>query len=267
MDQSPLEFKPWDGEQEEQLAETFEKAEPRLEGGKVGKRASLYLQHLCSKIGGHELWKEDDQGDWRPTMPQAQREQVISNMWYTDVLTAFVKLRIDAGESPHVTFPISDPYDKTGKRTVDWRGNLANLPFEGSPSLEDQLWTFETGRPVKIRGKQVTKLIMGPMKWSASEQLEMLKMNPRRLTMNTLAYSIWEIPEVLPIGDSGSRLTYTSKDLRKVPKSVMNRLASELEANHHGLDTSIEVIDHEKDRSWESSVPWFRGDFFDVTSQ
>lgn len=265
-----LEFKDWDVEQEEQLAELLQDAQEKFEGGRVGRRASYILQHLAVEIGGVRLWEE--KGDsWEPLMPLPQRLAAISGLWTVDVLTAYILLRIHAGEDPNVKFPIPDPFDRKGERTVDWEGDLSKLPFTGSPKVEDQLWEYALKHPTKINGKTATRFVMGPTRWAVTEQLEVLNHHQRRMNLDQLAGSIWEIPDVLPNrvdqGGHVSRTNYTRKMLRKLKKVDANALVDGINSHHNGLDASIEVYDHERGRSFESSVPWYRPDFFDVTSQ
>lgn len=265
-----LRFKDWDVEQEEELSEILQDAGDKFDGGRVGKRASYILQHLAAEIGGVVLWEE--KGDsWESTMPLPQRLATISNLWTVDVLTAYILLRIHAGEDPNVGFPIPDPFDRKGERTVDWRGDLSQLPFDGSPNVEDQLWEYQLKHPTKINGKVATKFVMGPTRWAVTEQLEILNHHQRRMNLDQLAGSIWEIPDVLPNRADGnghvSRTTYTRKSLRKLKKVDVNALVDGINSKHNGPDATIEVFDSEKGRTFESSVPWYRPDFFDVTSQ
>lgn len=266
-----LRFKDWDVEQEEQLAELLQDAQEKFEGGRVGRRASHILQHLAVEIAGVQMWEE--KGDsWEPLMPLPQRLATISNLWTVDVLTAYILLRIHAGENTNVQFPIPDPFDRKGERMVDWEGDLSQLPFVGSPRVEDQLWEYKLKHPTKINGKTATKFVMGPTRWATTEQLEILNHHQRRMNLDQLAGSIWEIPEVVPNRvdkNSGhvSRTTYTRRSLRKMRKVDVNGLVDGINSNHNGVDASIVVYDQDRGRSFESSVPWYRPDFFDVTSQ
>ena len=263
-DDKSVKFKSWDGEQEEQLAEVLQKNKAKLEGGRVGKRASLILQHMCAEVAGQKFWEEDANGDWHEAIPFEQRELFMSQMWHVDVLTAFMLLKIDVDLDPNVKFPIFTPYDPDGERTVDWEGDLSQLPFKGSQDFEDQLWEFVPRRPFKVRGKTVTKMIMGPMKWGVTERLELL--NPGAVNMKTIAASIWEIPEVAPIVE-GRRLTYSTNDLKRMHKADISACVNGINEKTDGLDSSIEVYDPVVEKTFESSVPWIRADFFDVASQ
>lgn len=264
-DKPTLRFKPWDGEQEEQLAELLYARRADIENGRVGKRASLILQHMCSEIAGNVMWTEQQDGSWAPAMPLEQREMVLSQLWHVDALVAFMKLKIETSLDPKVRFPIHTPFDLEGQRTCDWEGDLSELPFQGSPKVADQIWEYTLRKPFKIRGKMVTKITMGPMKWAATESLELL--NPGAANLRTIAACIWEIKEVAPISDNGARLTYTIADLKRMHKADISALATGLGKNYHGLDSSIEVWDSKVSKSFESSVPWIRADFFDVASQ
>lgn len=263
--QKSVKFKSWDGEQEEQLAELLHARRADMEGGRVGKRASLILQHMCAEIGGHILWTSRPDGGWDQAMPLEQRESILSQMWHVDVLVAFMMLKIETSLDPKVRFPVHTPYDLEGQRTCDWEGDLSALPFQGSPLISDQLWEYTLRKPIQIRGRTVTKLTMGPMKWATTESLELL--NPGAANLRTIAACIWEIREIAPIGETGNRLTYTLADLKRMHKADISMLESGLEEHHSGLDSSISVLDKKVNKRFPSSVPWIRADFFDVASQ
>lgn len=264
-DKPAIKFKPWDGEQEEQLAELLHSKRSEIEGGKVGKRASLILQHMCAQIAGNTLWSEQADGSWQAEMPLEKREAILSQMWHVDVLVAFIMLKIETSIDRMVRFPIYSPYDLEGQRTCDWEGDLSQLPFQGSKSISDQIWEYKLKKPFKLRGKLITKLVMGPMKWAVTENLELL--NPGAANLRTLAACIWEVPEFAPIGENGQRVPYTSNDLKRMHKSDISEITAGIEKNYHGLDSSIEVWDPKVKKFFKSSVPWIRADFFDVASQ
>lgn len=258
-------FRPWDGEAEEQLAQVLHDARSKLEGGRVGKRASLILAHMCAEINGKVFWEQSTQdGSWRAAMPLPEREMVISQMWHTDVLTAFIMLKIDTAMDPNVRFPIHSPYDLDGERTVDWEGDLSQLPFVGSQLISDQLWELELRKPFMMRGKLISKMTMGPMRWAVTEQLELL--NPGAANLKTIAASIWEIPEIAPNAEH-KRLSYTVADLKRMHKTDISSAVNGLDEHHNGLDSSIEVFDPIARKSFQSSVPWIRADFFDIASK
>ena len=270
-DDTSIRFKPWDTEREEELAELFHRERKTLEGGRVGKRASLILQHMCASIAGHVFWKETPEGGWVEEMTQASREAVMSNLWQTDVLTAMVLLRNDALMDSIAEFPVVDPRDATGKTLIDWRGDLGTLPFNGPTDWESQLWTFEPKRPFMMRGKKVDKIVMGPLRWGSTEKLRVLDMSEGIEDLNALADSIWEIPAIHRVEPGAARVPYRRADLRRMMKPDLSRLKREYDSNTNGLDMSIEVVQHDahgrETFSFVSSVPWYRTDFFEGTSQ
>jgi hypothetical protein len=131
--------------------------------------------------------------------------------------------------------------------------------------LNSQLWTYDLKHPIEVMSKQVTKIVFGPTRWSVTEKIEALNHHVRRMNLDQIVGSIWEIPEVAP---RESAAPYVKSHLRKVRKVDLNAIMKGIGEDHHaGLDMSIEVYDQEKDRTFTSSVPWYRPDFFDDTSQ
>ncbi len=257
-------FKPWKGLQEAEMSKMLKKNSDKLEGGKVCKKVSLMLSYMCTEIAGAKFWEETENG-FVERMTQGEREKHISEMYETDVLTAFMLMRM-ACIDDHVSMRVPSPF-KQG-RTCHWTGDLSQLVLSGPTDPSEAVWRYDLTSPAKMRGKAIVRALdMGPSKWKTSEQIEFE--DPSNTNLLTIAGAIKGSPQL--DGDHGHKVEhFYERDLYDVTKKDLSRLAKGMEENHTGLNLSIEVLDEEEGRNGRtflSSVPWIYPDFFEDSSQ
>jgi len=263
-DNKTIGFKPWKGLQEDEMSEMLRKNSHKLEGTKVCKKISLMLTYMCVNIAGHVFWEEGEPGVYAERMTQGERESIISGMYETDILTAFVLMRM-ACIDEEISMKMASPYKKD--RFCRWSGNLSDLPFSGTPDSSVSTWEYKLDSPAMVRGKQVRSFLVGPSLWRTAELLEFD--SPSGTNLSTIAGAIKGSPEL--DGEQGHKVTdFYTRDLYDVSKKDISRIGKLMEKNHSGLNMEIEVLDKEEGRdgrTFVTSVPWIYPDFFEDSSQ
>lgn len=261
-DDKTVSFKPWDGEREEENAKVIESNKKKLEGGRFCKYASLILQNMCVSIAGYEFWKPDERnpGSYVEIIKKPERELVISQMWEADVLAAYFMLRNDALCDSSAEFEVLSPFDLDKERVCLWKGDLSEIEIVGAPTIEEALWEYQLKKPFIFRGGEITKLVLGPMKWFSSEQVTLEK--PGALNLKTIAASIHKVPEHFD-----GNIQVNVHDLKRMSKADIRAIEKQYDSHHSGLDMSIRVFDDVKEKWFDASIPWMSTDFFDATSQ
>lgn len=261
-DEKSVEFKPWNGREELALSKAIHNGRSKLEGGRVGRKITLTLQQMCTKLAGKTFWELDAKGNYVEACTQVERENHIRSMWETDVLVAYLLLRIDALDDPLVSLDLPSPYSTDGKRDCNWKGDITALPFEGSDDIDTARWEYTLRRPMKMRGKDVTKLVIGPLRWGTADGLK-FQTHPYEAKMRGIAGSIHSAPEVT----SAPGVVFTMEDLQGMRKSDIEALVREIDRRHNGLNLEIEVYDTVAEESFDTSLPWVHPDFFGSSSQ
>ena len=258
-DNKTVKFKPWTGKAERLMSKVLHDGRKSMEGGKVCRRVTLYLQFMCTEIAGKQFWKRDDDGNYKECCSQAEREYHLRSMYQADVLTAYFLMRI-AGVDPEYNCTYVSPLDIDGKRECKWVGNLEDLEFKNDPT-DDLEFEYEFKSPVRIRGKECSKVILGPAPWALAEDLKIL--NPGAVNLKLIAASIVCVPDI----STERGIPFDETDLDEVPKRELNELEDIIGKKHKGLDMEVEVWDPEAEEFFQSSINWMDPDFLGGSSQ
>lgn len=255
-------FKPWKGLQEVEMSKMLKANGEKLDGGKVCKKVSLMLTYMCTEIAGATFWEQTEKG-YVERMTQSEREAHISEMYETDVLIAFMLMRM-ACIDDHVSMKVPSPF-KQG-RTCRWTGDLSGLPLSGPMDPKTAEWEYKLTSPALMRGNvSVETLTMGPSKWRTSEQIAFE--SPENTNLLTIAGAIKSSPQF----NAEHKVNhFYERDLYDVEKKDLSRISQGMEDHHTGLNMAIEVFDEEEGRegrTFISSVPWIYPDFFEDSSQ
>jgi hypothetical protein len=257
-----IEFKNWDAREEIALSKLMHDSRGAMEGGRVGHKITLTLSQMCTSISGTKFWDQQANGTYKEALSKVERDQFIRRMWETDVLAAYLLLKMDALNDPIASIPLLSPFDPDKKRTIPWKGDLSQLDFKGSDSVEVCQWDYVLRKPFMIRGKRVTQFKMGPLRWQTADSLQ-FEAKDFEAKMRTILGSIHSIPEV---SESEGR-AYILADINGLAKPDIEAIADGIEKHHSGLDMEIEVLDPIVDRSYKTSIPWAHPDFFGSSSR
>ena len=256
-----VKFKSWDAIEETALSRALYEGRGKMEGGRVGKKISITLSHMCTELAGAKFWEETDDG-YKQVMNELEREAHIRRMWETDVLIAYFLLRIDALGDPFVKLQVPSPFDPLGKRLVIWKGDISGAEMFGSENVEDAFWDYELRRPFKIRGKIASKFCMGPLRWATADSLQ-FQTKPYEAKLRGILGSIQLIPDV----SMSASTSYTLADLGRLHKTDIEAITAEIESRQHGMDLEIECYDPEAEQTFKTALPWIHPDFFGASSQ
>src|SRR5690606_14095475 len=134
------------------------------------------------------------------------------------------------------------------ERVCNWTGDISTIVFNGSDDIEESRWDYVLRKPMKMRGKTVTKLRMGPLKWGTADGLK-FQTHPYEAKLRGIAGSIHSVPEVTSVPGA----MFTMEDLQQMRKSDIEGIVAEMNKRHSGLDLEIEVFDDIAEKSFESS--------------
>lgn len=214
----------------------------------MGKWVSIVLSYMCPTWGG---MKFDD-------IEMVERQVHISTMTMADVMTAYCWLRHES-LGPHIDMELTSPY--TGKR-FDWVGDIGSIEVRSVEKLEDALWDYELQVPMKIRGKKIKKLVMGPQHWN---HIEMMDKVVGAAKVEVIGSSVHSIPDI-----QEGPMVLIPGDLDDMTKRDIEAISGKINDNSLGPRMVLEVVDatHEEEPGKIFWVPldWRYDRFFSNSS-
>jgi hypothetical protein len=208
---------------------------------------------MCIRFAGKDLWiPGSTPGAYKEAMKESERRQFIASHHETDVLLAYILLHIASrGEIMSVSIEMDD-------RTIPVEFDLRQVEFIGSDKQEDALFYYKLHRPINIRGKQVTFMILGPCAFHQiadtpfSGNSEKTNFDP----ISYLASSIYYIPEV-----QTSRILVSSRELNNLCLNDLKKMREELGKHYIGINMIVEFEDTELQSKFMHYIPWYDASF------
>lgn len=244
--------RPWKMKEERILGKR--RAESDKAGGNLGSYIAIVLSTMCTSLGGH---------DWAELKDDApERQLVVSQMWMPDVFYAYCWLRLKALGNI-VPLKLRSPYNN---QQFEFKADLKTLEVEVPETLEACHWVYELQEPINVRGKTVTKLTLGPQRWSYLEQLQ----DPNLATAKAavIAASIRYIPEVAS-SESGKpiEIVIADQELDEMSKADIEALAAGIEAHGVGPIMTVTAVCPATKREFEAAIDWRYDNFFGTGSR
>lgn len=209
---------------------------------------NMVLATMCPELGHHKFNEQQK---------LAERQVHIGQLYMPDVFYAYVWLRIQA-LGPLLAMKYACPHCRT-KGTVN--ADLNTTMVKTVDNLADAQWTYELTTPLKIRGKELTKLKMGPPRWNA------LEMADTNMGMNTAAAKLLVIVGSIHAADElGGAVFIAADELDEMTKRDIEALASLIDANSVGPKMVLEHACTKCKAPMRLPIDWSYDSFFGISS-
>lgn len=236
-----FEMSPWRLKQEKEIGEIAEENPD----ANMGEYISMIVAHMCPKVGPHIFEK----------MPQPEKRVHISQMYMGDVFTVYCALRKKAMGN---LVPMELKCSRC-KKSRDFKADLNTLEVTVADGLDELLWEYKLQEPVKIRGKEVTKMILGPARWELIEAID-AGYHMGTAKESTIKSHVIQIPEL------GGPVALVNNELDELAKIDVETLTTEIEDRAIGPDMSIsdKCPNCKADNTY--ALDWRYDNFFGVSS-
>jgi hypothetical protein len=249
-------FKDWNGATHRDLASLLgsQKVKDDFEGGKLFKKILYILQFMCIKFAGKDLWLPAASGNgYKEAMKESERKNFIASHHETDVLLAYILLHIASrGEIMSVSI------ETDNERVVPVEFDLRQIEFTGSDKQEDSLFYYKLHRPINIRGKQVTFMILGPCAFNQIADTP-FSGNSDKSNYDPISYlssSIYYVPEL-----QTSKVIINSSELNKLCLNDLKKMREQLAKHYTGINMIVEFEDQELQTKFMHYLPWYDASF------
>lgn len=243
-----LEVRPWRMKEERELGALKQQAGE--EGGTLANYISMVLGYMCPQIGGNRF--ETNQ----VTMAQVK----IGQMYMADVFHAYCWLRLQA-LGHELPFKLKSP--NTNKE-FEWTADLRTLEVRTIENPEDMYWTYNVKVPFQIRGKTISKMIMGQQFWSSLGMMEPGG-NMGAATASIIAASVHRIPEL-----QEGPVALVDGDLDEMTKRDIEAISTAIDDHGLGPKMYLEVTDPTVPRAnkptFKAPLDWRYDAFFQTSS-
>lgn len=212
----------------------------------VSQYAGIVLAYMYRKFGP---WDFD-------IMEMPERRAHISGLTMPDVFFAYIYLRIKAmgpGFKMEVTcsrcsneFPFVVNLEDTEVRFVEDPGKV--------------FWEYELKNPFQLRGHEVTRLKMGPTRWSNMEATPAGALNLGIAKRQIITGSLYGFPGL-------DDMVLAPHELDQLTKIDIEALTNMLDELSLGPDMSIEGKCPKCQRGFKESIDWSYEAFFGTSSQ
>jgi hypothetical protein len=243
--QRDIAVRPWRLKEEKILGRRREQ-NPKMN---MGKYVSIVLATMCTKLAGQK-WDElllDD---------TIEREMNISTMWMPDVFYAYIWLRLQSMKKT-LDMKLQSPYSG---QEFDFVGDLKTVEVKVPVSLDACMWEYELIDPIKVREKQVTKLVLGPQRWNHIEQMGDVSIGAAKETV--ILASIHSLPEV-----QDTPIALAEDELDEMSKEDLETLSDRIDIHGFGPVMSLDAICPRTKRSFVVPIDWRFDNFFGISSR
>ena len=237
----------WDWEVEEELGELAEKNEDMG----MGVYISEVIGTAISKLGELDFTR----------LKRSQRRLVISRLFYSDAIYVYVHARI-AALGAHIRFE-RFKCEKCRKPT-DFVGDLRTLEVKAYPEGELPRKTVELERAFTYGGKEIEKVVVGPLKWAFMETDDVSNLtNPAKFRLHTLRNGIVGLEGI----DEGIPIVLTREHAKSLGPAAINRLVREIDSLGGGavMECAGQCISCRTE--FRRAIDWTYDNFFGRSSQ
>lgn len=241
-----IDVRPWRMKEEKVLGRRREQDDKR----NMGKYVSIVLATMCTKLAGGD-WselKEDDTAD---------RELVVSQMWMGDVFYAYIYLRMRVMGN-ELLMTLTSPY-KPHLDVFTWTGDLSSVEVKVPENIEDCMWTYQLRDPFTIRGKQITRLVMGPPRWYHVEEMGDTTVGAAKGVV--IHSSIHTVPEIQE-GEIG----LGPDEIDEMGKLDIEHLTNQLNEKGFGPQMQVEAVCPYTKKTFNTPIDWSFDQFFGISS-
>lgn len=210
----------------------------------MAEYVSMVVATMCSRLGPHDF----------TTMDANARRVAVNQMFMGDVFFAYVYLRIQS-IGPDLTLQIKVP----GRQgDVKYVADLNTVDVVCADSFEAATYWHNLSTPLMIRGQQVNRLKLGPLRWSSLE-------GDRRLgDGNKGVAKAMAIRGAICGSDAFPELQVTDAELDELTKRDIEAMANAIDKNAIGPVMVIE--DQYEGKPFKVGIDWRYDNFFAVSS-
>ncbi len=238
-----ISVRPWRFKEEKELGELRDENSET----NIAQYVSMVLSTMCTQIGNHDFNK----------LKFIEKRVSVGQMWMGDVFEAYIWLRIKTLGNL-LSLDLKCP---NCKKKIEFIVDLLTTEVATVDKLEDSFWEYELKTPITIRGKKITKFLMGPARWIAIENLSSTAdLNTGLAKASVICGSIQKTPEY-ELG------ILVQEDLDELEKIDIETLTAQIDKNNVGPDMSVEAKCKRCKTKFVSSINWNYDDFFGVSSR
>lgn len=210
-----IEVRRWRLREEKMLAELVRP------GTNMAQYVTSVLATMCTRLGVHDF----EGSGMKPEV----RSAAVSSMWMADVWYAYVWLRYKSlGKVVKMTLTCA----KCGLE-YPYQADLETLRVRTIERAEDASWSYELREPIKIRGKQVSKLGFGLQRWAAVETI--FGTNSGAAKAAAIAGAI------RTINDEKEELVFSENDVDELSKQDFEGIIAQMDEQFVGPNMAIEI--------------------------
>lgn len=239
--------KPW------RMAEEKELAKQQSEGGdNLATYVSNVIAFMCEQLGSHAM------GPMKP----AERRLAVSQMFMGDVWYVYASIR-RAALGDELKLNLRCPRCRAD---ISFTASLGTLAVRTAPTVDACMWSYELLNPIKVRGKQVDVLHLGPQRWYPVESAhaDQNTAQAKELGIRASLYRINDAPERVQLVDG---------ELDQLSKRDFETLVAMIDERFIGPNMALDVgKDHPCLKCGFSEprripIDWRYDSFFGVSSR
>lgn len=216
-----IDFRSWNLRREKQLG----KLKTSSAADSVMKFTTTVLTVMCSQLGG---LKPDPVSGMRPKEFAKLRLQTAA-LFLMDVLYAYVYLRREV-MGPELVFNAQCP---SCRQPAAVSADLDTTTVSYVDDIAETYWTYKLIDSIKVRGKEIAHLKMGPPRWSVLENTDASGIDFGGQKADLILGSVIEAGEL-------GQVALIETDLDDLTKRDVEGLAAELDDHLVGPDMRVE---------------------------
>lgn len=236
--------KEWTFEEEEQLGELREKNKDI----NMGHWVAMVLSTLLTKLGHNQ----DFQGT-----SMTERRIAISNLTMPDVFFCYIWLRRETigKDLPLMVTCLGCNHE------FKYIADLDTLEVRVVDEEKDALWEYKFQKPFEIRGKEVSRALVGPTTWGSLEA-----MGDRVRNMNTAIAKKGIIHGAIREYAELGKVPLAANEINKMRKSDIEGLANDINNRAIGPDMLVEGSCPKCGKTFKNPLDWSSDSFFATSS-
>lgn len=239
-----LACKPWRGREEREVGKL------RGESREEGDFPTKLLAYMYERMGPHDF----------TTMSMAEKQVVISQMFFGDALYAYVWLRTQC-IGPELTLDLTC---QNCAFEFKFAADLETSEVRTAPDTEAVAWEYDLQHPFEVRGKKAAAFELAPSRWVTMQQAAKATFDNGAHNANATKLDIMRscISGVAGVGP----MVLTMAELDDMAKIDIERLASQIDEHEIGPDMLVSEKCPRCRRSVRVSLDWDYASFFEISS-
>ena len=238
-----FEVRPWRLKEEKELGQ--------LQKSIDSNNMALYVQnvvgYMLTRIGEFDF----------TDMAKSAKDALISQMYLGDVWYIYLWTRIEAmGEK--ITLTYGCPHCR--KKNLSTTADLTTAEVVCVADPDSFTFNYKLKRPIKIRNKEATELLLGPVFWNSIATSE--SDNRGAVKADVLVSSIRGIPGL----DDGKQIVMTEHDILELTKRDIEGALDAVNQNAVGPIMVVEMPCVACGSDVEIPIDWNYNSFFEASS-